>query len=251
MKRTLFIILLVIIAAVGMIVAQGQSYITLTYAQWAMQIQLWVIILGLLVLVLIYKFLAAIMSWFCRLPKRWHLYRDERRMQQAQEQQQTLQQKIQELVEAQDLKELHQRWHKFSHYWRHEAECAATYVRMVLKFGGDASVAEVIEWQLKHAWQNNFVLYYGLLTQNAEKRLKQINHWLQQRPHDHLLLLTAGRLAMHAEQWGKAEQFLHLSLAQKTTTAAYLELATVQQQLNKSEMAWRSYQAAAQQERVV
>jgi HemY protein len=250
-KRILFIIVIIALAAIGMILAQGQSYITLTYAQWSVQVQLWLIILALLILIVLYKFLSGICCWLCHLPKRWHHYRNGRRTQHEQHQQQTLQQKIQELNEAEDLQELKNRWHALANNWRHQPECADAFVRRVLHFGGDVAAADVIEWQLKHDWQNNWVNYYGILPQNAEKRLKHVNNWLQQRPHDPLLLLSAGRLAMSAEQWGKAEQFLQLSLAQKTSVAAHLELATVQQQLSKSEMAWRSYQAAAQQERSV
>ena len=64
-------------------------------------------------------------------------------------------------------------------------------------------------------------------------------------------LLAGGRLAMNAEMWGKAESYLQQSITQKPTVSAYLELAEVQQQLGKTELAWRSYQAARQQLRDV
>ena len=79
-----------------------------------------------------------------------------------------------------------------------------------------------IRLALKRGWEENLVLAYGRVRgAKADKQLLQAEQWLRDRPEDAALLLTAARLCMVLELWGKARSYLETSLALAPRTEAY------------------------------
>ena len=79
-----------------------------------------------------------------------------------------------------------------------------------------------IRLALKRGWEENLVLAYGRVrAAKADKQLLQAEQWLKDRPEDAALLLTAARLCMVLELWGKARSYLETSLALAPRTEAY------------------------------
>ncbi len=79
-----------------------------------------------------------------------------------------------------------------------------------------------IRQALKRGWDENLVLAYGRVRgARAEKQLLQAEQWLKDRPEDAALLLSAARLCMVLELWGKARSYLETSLALAPRTEAY------------------------------
>ena len=79
-----------------------------------------------------------------------------------------------------------------------------------------------IRLALKRGWEENLVLAYGRVrAAKADKQLLQAEQWLKDRPEDSALLLTAARLCMVLELWGKARSYLETSLALAPRTEAY------------------------------
>ena len=79
-----------------------------------------------------------------------------------------------------------------------------------------------IRLALKRGWEENLVLAYGRVrAAKADKQLLQAEQWLKDRPEDGALLLTAARLCMVLELWGKARSYLETSLALAPRTEAY------------------------------
>ncbi len=75
---------------------------------------------------------------------------------------------------------------------------------------------------LRRDWDENLVLAYGRVRgAGAEKQLLQAEAWLKDRPEDSALLLTAARLCMVLELWGKARSYLETSLAITPRTESY------------------------------
>ena len=75
---------------------------------------------------------------------------------------------------------------------------------------------------LKRGWEESLVLAYGRVRgAKADKQLRQAEDWLKDRPEDPALLLTAARLCMVLELWGKARSYLETSLAIDPRTDAY------------------------------
>lgn len=75
---------------------------------------------------------------------------------------------------------------------------------------------------LKRQWDTNLVLAYGRVRgAKSDKQLYQAEEWLKAHPEDDALLLTAARLCMALELWGKARSYLETSLAIAPCTDAY------------------------------
>jgi HemY protein len=79
-----------------------------------------------------------------------------------------------------------------------------------------------IRQALKRGWEESLVLAYGRVRgAKADKQLRQAEYWLKDRPEDPALLLTAARLCMVLELWGKARSYLETSLVIDPRTDAY------------------------------
>ena len=75
---------------------------------------------------------------------------------------------------------------------------------------------------LKRDWDEDLVLAYGRIQGGgAEKQLRRVEEWLKAHAEDGALLLTAARLCMGLELWGKARSYLESSLAMSPRTDAY------------------------------
>ena len=76
---------------------------------------------------------------------------------------------------------------------------------------------------LKAEWNDNLVLAYGKISDgDAEKQLRYVEEWLEKHTEDDGLLLTAARLCMTLEFWGKARSYLESSLAMSPRTDAFV-----------------------------
>ena len=79
-----------------------------------------------------------------------------------------------------------------------------------------------IRQALKRGWEESLVLAYGQVRgAKADNQLRQAEEWLRDRPEDPALLMTAARLCMVLELWGKARSYLETSLAIAPRTDAY------------------------------
>ena len=75
---------------------------------------------------------------------------------------------------------------------------------------------------LKKEWRPELVLAYGEVHgADAAKQLKQAEAWLKSYPEDAALLLTAARLCIATELWGKARTYLESSLSLAPTPESY------------------------------
>ena len=75
---------------------------------------------------------------------------------------------------------------------------------------------------LKRDWHRDLVLAYGEVHgADGTKQLKQSEIWLKTYPEDPALLLTAARLCIHGELWGKARSYLESSIALAPAPEAY------------------------------
>jgi len=86
-----------------------------------------------------------------------------------------------------------------------------------------AELAEpVITASLKDHWSPSLVLRYGdPFTQDSQKRLKQCEKWLKQRPEDAALHLALGRLCAGESLWGKAREHMVKSLEIEPSSLGY------------------------------
>jgi HemY protein len=97
---------------------------------------------------------------------------------------------------------------------------------------------------LKRDWRAPLVQLYGLVEgPDASKQLKLAESWLAQRPDDPDLLLTAARLCLRTELWGKARSYLETVLTIRPTPDAYQVYGSLLNQLGEGDAAADAYRA--------
>ena len=97
---------------------------------------------------------------------------------------------------------------------------------------------------LKKEWRAPLVQVFGLVKgPDASKQLKTAESWLATRPDDPDLLLTAARLCLRTELWGKARSYLETVLALRPTPDAYQVYGSLLNQLGDGDAAAEAYRA--------
>ncbi|MGB5166167.1 MAG: heme biosynthesis HemY N-terminal domain-containing protein [Woeseiaceae bacterium] len=97
---------------------------------------------------------------------------------------------------------------------------------------------------LKSEWQSPLVRLFGIVKgPNASKQLKQAETWLAKHPEDPELILTAARLCLRNELWGKARSYLETVISLRPTPEAYHEYGRLLTQLGEGEAAADAYKA--------
>ena len=97
---------------------------------------------------------------------------------------------------------------------------------------------------LKRGWDKTLVHAYGRVRgANAEKQLLQAEDWLRTHSEDAALLLTAARLCMVLELWGKARSYLETSLALAPRTDAYALYGRLLNQFGEADNAALAYRS--------
>ena len=127
--------------------------------------------------------------------------------------------KLKSVYSAEDLKAA---WKKLPKAMRLHNAVAEAYA--VTASGLEqAELAEpVITASLKDHWSPSLVLRYGdPSTQDSQKRLKQCEKWLKQRPEDAALHLALGRLCAGESLWGKAREHMVRSLEIEPSSLGY------------------------------
>lgn len=98
--------------------------------------------------------------------------------------------------------------------------------------------------ELKRGWRAPLVRLYGIIEgPDPAKQLKKAEAWLQGHGEDADLLLTAARLCLRTELWGKARSYLETVIAIRPTPDAYQEYGRLLTQLGEGEAAADAYRA--------
>lgn len=123
------------------------------------------------------------------------------------------------------------------------AEAARAFIQL-----GESSVARnLLAESLNDHWDSELASLYGDCHEGSvTAQIEQAERWLQQHHADAGLLLALGKLCLHQELWGKAQNYLDASLSVQPSRDAYLTLAKLAEKLGKTDDATRHYQIAAQ-----
>ena len=116
---------------------------------------------------------------------------------------------------------------------------------MALIRAGEHERAEKdIAAELKRSWRGPIARIYGMVqAADATRQLKKAEGWLTKHGEDADLLLTAARLCLRNELWGKARSYLETVIAIRPTPEAYQELGRLLTQLGEGEAASEAYMA--------
>ena len=101
----------------------------------------------------------------------------------------------------------------------------ATYVECLGKLLAYKEAYEALRVALKKNWDPTLVKMYGrIYSADLAKQIYIAENWLQDHPGDPVLLLSLARLCVQHKLWGKARDYLQLSLQLDPTPESYAEL---------------------------
>lgn len=95
---------------------------------------------------------------------------------------------------------------------------------------------------LKSNWRGPLVRLFGLVqSDDSSKQLKKAEGWLSTHSEDPDLLLTAARLCLRNELWGKARSYLETVISLRPTAEAYREYGALLDQLGETHAAAEAF----------
>jgi len=134
--------------------------------------------------------------------------------------------------------DLERRWAQLPAKVRAASRLIALHATALSSLGRGDQAAREIRAALKKDWNEDLVIAYGRIeTQEPAKLLKRAEQWLKAHAEDGALLLTAARLCMAEELWGKARSYLESSLAMAPRTDAYALYGRLLKQLGEDDNA--------------
>lgn len=109
----------------------------------------------------------------------------------------------------------------------------------------DQSAANIVEPLLKKNWNEQAAALYGWLDLEQKQALKSIEQWLKQHGDQPSLLLTAARVCIRYQLWGRARSWLNHLTTTHPSEAAWRELAALEELQGNANAAAHAWRAAA------
>jgi len=141
-----------------------------------------------------------------------------------------------------DRQRIEQIWQDLPRPLRKNSSLIASRTQALAACGETAAAETEIRKALKSTWDSRLVLLYGELeTDNMDEQLRHAENWLHERPEDAELLLTAGRICVRNQLWGKARSYIESSLSIRPSPAAYNELGQLMLNIGEAESATEAF----------
>lgn len=114
-----------------------------------------------------------------------------------------------------------------------------------IHLGEHAVARNIITDSLKAQWDSDLSLLYGdCISDDVVGQIEQAERWLKIHSADAGLLLALGKLCLHQQLWGKAQNYLDASISIHPCRAAYMELGRLAEILQKPNDAFRYFSKA-------
>jgi HemY protein len=118
--------------------------------------------------------------------------------------------------------------------FRRRGKIAAAAARALIQHGGDTLAQQLLTDSLNAQWDSELVALYGdCQSGDVVAQIKQAEKWLAQNNQDAGLLLALGKLCLHQQLWGKAQNYLDASISIAPSHAAYTALGELAERLGK------------------
>lgn len=143
-----------------------------------------------------------------------------------------------------DLERLKQVWAPLPIGLRRRPELVRARALLLDRLGRGDEAVRSLTAALKRSWDRRLVKAFGdVRGTDPLKQLRLAEDWLRTHDEDATLLLTAAKLSMVNELWGKARSYLESSLGIEPEPASWALLGELLDQLGESEAAARAYQS--------
>ncbi len=133
-------------------------------------------------------------------------------------------------------------WQGLSSADKKDSKLAAAIVYACAAAGDCAIARQIIEQSLDSEWDSELAqLYAECPEKDAVGQIERAEAWLESHPNDARLLLALGKLCLHGELWGKAQNYLDASLSVEPDYPAHLALAQLNEKIGRPERARDHY----------
>lgn len=141
-----------------------------------------------------------------------------------------------------DLPALQQHWQELPRNFRQNSDLVSVYAGHLLDLHADDAAETLIrEASVKNLDINLACLYGNLRSGDAARQLETMEGWLKQKPEDSRLLLSAAKLSMRNELWGKAKSYVEASIGQDPSPESYKLLGMLCEKTEDASLAMSAY----------
>ena len=131
-----------------------------------------------------------------------------------------------------DLAEIRQLWRQTPKPARRDINSFIAYGRALIRARVPHEAERLTRKFLEQVWDKRLVLFYGEIeTYETQRQLQTAERWTEKRNADAPMLTTLAKLSMRAQQWVKAQQYLNELVRMQPSTATWILLADVYEQL--------------------
>ena len=140
-------------------------------------------------------------------------------------------------------------WEELERIWKNSPKSLKQHITVLeawflnlIRTGHHIKAEKDLATEIKRSWRPPLVRLYGLVqSPNPLRQLERAEVWLKNHAQDPDLLLTAARLCLRNELWGKARSYLETVIIIRPTPEAYREYGHLLNQLGEEKAATDAY----------
>lgn len=140
---------------------------------------------------------------------------------------------------------LHALWKQVPAFLQRDPSLLARYTGYLAQAGDGGEALRLVRKALERDWDDRLPPVLEVIEDvEPATLLEHLEQWLEDRPGNGPLLITAGRVALRARLWGKARSFFRAALTSSRAQTAYEELARLLDTLGEGDAARRCREEA-------
>lgn len=133
-------------------------------------------------------------------------------------------------------------WKKLPRHLRNHGDIVHARADALVAEGNPVEAEKLVRKSLDKNWNEELVLLYGRVEADAAAQLRVVERWLGKLPEDPDLLLTAARLCVRNELWGKARSYFETSNSIRPSPETWHDLGHLMLQLGEDADASAAFQ---------
>lgn len=133
-------------------------------------------------------------------------------------------------------------WKSVPKKLKRDSRVLEAYYAGLIRTGQHEKAEKDIAVELKREWHGSLVRLFGIVEgKDSSRQLAKAEDWLTRYPDDPDLLLTAAKLCLRNELWGKARSYLETVIALRPSPEAYQDYGRLLDQLGEDEAAAEAF----------
>ena len=152
---------------------------------------------------------------------------------------------LQQAAEDENLVTVLNTWADIPKDFKVEKALLVVYGNILVSKKSGESAEPLLRAAINKDWDSELVYLYGAIkTGNPQQQLKFAESWIKDHKNDASLMLTLGRLCLQSQLWGKARDYIEISINNKGPVEASYILAQLLSSLGENEKSLALYESA-------